>query len=119
MDIEDGRPRQGEGSERVTPDSDHTEREKSLGFPENDLGIERGSLLEVIHPWVTETMGLKVGTIIPVGYDGKWIRYGGFTWTIEKLVEEFRDEYWRIVDVIDFTIPGVEEKFRKEIELRP
>ena len=64
-------------------------------------------------------MGLKVGTIIPVGYDGKWIRYGGFTWTIEKLVEEFRDEYWRIVDVIDFTIPGVEEKFRKEIELRP
>ena len=53
MDIEDGRPRQGEGSERVTPDSDHTEREKSLGFPENDLGIERGSLLEVIHPWLT------------------------------------------------------------------
>ena len=66
--------------------------EKLPKFPENSLGLKRGSFLTVISPEVEKSTGLKVGRHVPIGYDGTLVRSGRLTWSIDQLVGEIRDK---------------------------
>ncbi|MDP3696821.1 MAG: hypothetical protein Q8R55_02190 [Candidatus Taylorbacteria bacterium] len=92
--------------------------EKLPKFPENPLGLKRGSFLTVISPEVEKSTGLKVGRHIPIGYDGEFIRSGGLTWSIDTLVGEISDRGWWEVaeEEIDLSDPNLSLKFAREVE---
>ncbi len=92
--------------------------EKLPKFPENPLGLKRGSFLKVISPEVDKSTGLKVGRHIPIGFDGKHVKSGGLSWSIDQLVDEIRDRKWWEVceEEMDFSDPDLSLKFAREVE---
>lgn len=85
-------------------------------FPENALGLRRGSVLESTSE-VTAQLGIKVGERFPIGFDGEYICVEGFTWSIEQLVKEIKEMgWWKILGHIDLSNPEWSVKFAREIE---
>lgn len=86
-------------------------------FPENSFGLKRGTVLKVIDPFVTECLGLAVLAIIPIGYDGEYIRSGGLTWDLEQIIEEIEEHhFWEIDGYIDLSDKERSLRFAKKIE---
>jgi hypothetical protein len=87
-------------------------------FPDNPLGLKRGSILEAIHPDVNQLM-LAVGQRILIGYDGEHIRCGPFTWSVEQIVDEINKGIWKVIvgeDFIDLSDPEESREFALIIE---
>ena len=87
-------------------------------FPENTLGLKRGSVLTVASSEVDKSTGLKVGRRIPIGFDGKYIRSGGFAWSMDQLIAEIRDKGWWEIDEqeVDLSDPARSYKFAQQVE---
>lgn len=90
---------------------------RDMGFPENSLGLVRGSLLRAIDPNVSQ-LGLTVGDVIPIGYDGEYVRSGSFTWSIEQLVEEVGWGIWEVAGVCDLSTEENDRYFQRLVEHR-
>ncbi len=86
-------------------------------FPENLLGIKRGTILEAIHPVVSQ-LGMKVGDKLVVGFDGAYVRCMGFTWSIDQLVEEIEMGVWKMIGVFDLSDPVKKIFFTRFVERR-
>jgi hypothetical protein len=91
---------------------------RDMSFPANGLGIQRGTLLRAVDPRVSQ-LGLGVGDLIPVGYDGEYVRCGPFTWSIEQLVQEVNDGIWEIAGVCDLSTSEKRVRFERAIERLP
>jgi hypothetical protein len=85
-------------------------------FPKNTLGIERGTYVRCADIEVQKQLGIKVGQSIPVGFDGEYVRFGPFTWSIDQLVGEIEGGYWEINGKVDLSDEKVSRKFAKEVE---
>lgn len=85
-------------------------------FPKNDLGIQRGTLIRCNHIEVEKQLGVKVGEVIPVGYDGEYVRCGPFAWDIEQLCEEINGGYWLITGQADLSNAVHSLKFARKVE---
>jgi hypothetical protein len=85
-------------------------------FPENSLGLRRGSVLESAHQIVQEQLGIRVGDRIVVGWDGTYVRCMWFTWDIEQLVDEINAGYWTIVGHADLSDPETSQLFKEATE---
>lgn len=87
-------------------------------FPENSLGLLRGSMIRCISDEVEAQLGIPVGVAIPIGFDGTYVRCGGFTWDIAQLVHEISEwKVWEIADPIDLSDPTRAARFMREVEL--
>lgn len=85
-------------------------------FPDNILGLRRGSVLEAMDEVVNQ-ITLNVGTKIVIGYDGEYVRFGPFTWSIEQILEEIERGIWRITgSVWDLSDPEELAEFGRMIE---
>lgn len=85
-------------------------------FPENGLGLQRGTILEATDEIVWQ-LGMKIGDRIPIGFDGKSVRCGPFDWSIEQLVEEVECGVWKIVGRVDLSKEAKSLEFARKIEL--
>lgn len=83
-------------------------------FPENNLGLERGTVLVAKQA----VLGLLVGQKIPIGYDDQYICSGGFTWDIDQLVAEINAGIWDIDGSVDLTNQIVQDLFGRLVEGR-
>ena len=94
------------------------DNENSRGdfFPENSLGLRRGSVLRSAHQIVQEQLGIRVGDRIVVGWDGIYVRCMRFTWDIEQLVDEINAGYWTIVGHADLSDPEKSQLFKEIVE---
>jgi hypothetical protein len=89
---------------------------KSLpAFPENPLGLVRGSILAAKHEAVAQ-LGLKVGQEIVIGYDGEFVRCQGADWDIDQLVEEINGGFWEITGKADLSDPQRSMDFARIVE---
>jgi hypothetical protein len=84
-------------------------------FPENKLGLVRGSILQAKDETVSQ-LGLKVGHQIPIGYDGESVRCMGFDWDIDQLVGEIEAGIWEIVGKADLSDPQKSAEFARVVE---
>jgi len=66
---------------------------KAPEFPENELGLQRGTMLEALDP-ICKTIGVDVGQSIPIGWDGEYVRCQGCTWSVEQIVQEISERHW-------------------------
>ncbi len=81
-------------------------------FPENPLGLKRGTVLRVAHPVITDQLGLKMNRLIPIGYDGECVRCGPFTWSIAQICQEITDrKWWEIDGHMDLSDPTTMKEF--------
>jgi hypothetical protein len=85
-------------------------------FPENSLGIKRGTVIRCNHPLVEEQLGIKIGAPILIGFNGEYVICGPFTWSIEQLVDEITSGYWVISGQIDLSDPDKNLVFSRLIE---
>ncbi|MBI2120073.1 MAG: hypothetical protein HYT94_00435 [Parcubacteria group bacterium] len=86
-------------------------------FPENTLNLKRGTVLKVKDPFVTKCLGLKIGQMIPIGYDGEHVCSQGLGWTLEQIIEEIAErQLWEIVESIDLSDKEKSLRFAREIE---
>lgn len=72
-------------------------------FPKNDLGLIRGTILEVTSPEAARQLGLQLGMLIPLGYDGIYVCSGPFTWSIDQLINEISGGHWKVRGTISRT----------------
>ena len=72
-------------------------------FPENSLNLKRGSVLEAVYEDIGEWIdGLKPGDKIIIGFDGEYVSFLSYSWSIEQIVDEINSGYWKITgEVID------------------
>ncbi len=84
-------------------------------FPQNVLGLKRGTVLEAIHPIVRQ-LGLKIGDQIFIGFDGTYVCSGAFDWSIGQLINEIERGIWKICGSIDLSNPLKKELFAIFIE---
>jgi len=85
-------------------------------FPSNPLGIRRGTVIRSNHADVENQLGVKVGEAIPIGFDGKYIRCGPFSWDMEQLIQEIDHGYWVIAGHIDLSNKVVSLHFARDVE---
>lgn len=85
-------------------------------FPANPLNLKRGSVLKVLSPEVTRWLGIEVGALVQIGFDGESVRHGQFTWSIKQLVEEIGWGAWQIYGETDLSDPAVSLEFARRIE---
>jgi hypothetical protein len=97
---------------------DDIKEEKEIPkFPENDMGLVRGSVLEALTDRVPYIA--KKGSKLPIGWDGKYIRCAGATWGLNDLKKEIEAGFWKIADeVIDLSDENVSQFFAKIVEQR-
>lgn len=90
------------------------------GFPENKLGLRRGSVLQANKDNIHGLKGVEKGKKIFVGFDGECVRCGQLKWsTIEHLEEEIKQGLWRITgEVINLTDLRAMDFFAQVIERR-
>lgn len=87
-------------------------------FPENRLNLTRGTVLEATHTAVG-SLGLKPGDRIVIGYDGTYVRFRHFTWSVDQIVSEIEElGYWEVVGTMDLSKPSVERFFAQTFECR-
>ncbi|MEN9341830.1 MAG: hypothetical protein RIQ54_86 [Candidatus Parcubacteria bacterium] len=86
------------------------------GFPDNPLGLRRGSILTSAHVEVAEQLGIPVGQQIAIGWDGTYVCCVQFTWDIDQLVAEIKAGYWIIVGHIDLSDPAISQRFQDTVE---
>jgi len=84
-------------------------------FPENNAGLKRGTILQATHEAVAQ-LGMKVGDKIPIGFDGKYVRCGPFTWGVEQLTSEIANGVWLIAGVVDLSDPDRATSFANMVE---
>ena len=85
-------------------------------FPQNELGLKRGTILTAIDDAVSQ-LGMKRGDKIILGFDGKYIRCQGFTWSIEQITTEIEVyKIWKIDGEVDLSDPARSLKFAQDIE---
>jgi len=85
-------------------------------FPANALGLVRGSILVSTNPR-TRMIGVSVGEEIPIGFDGRSVRCGPCTWSIEQICNEILYGTWTITrKVVDFSDEGRNLRFAQEVE---
>lgn len=85
-------------------------------FPKNSLGLQRGSCIISNHPRIKDELNLDIGMMIPLGYDGTFVRSGIFSWDIADLVDEIEKGYWKIDAVLDLSHPITEKIFSIAVE---
>lgn len=87
-------------------------------FPQNELGLQRGSVLKVKLALKVRWPLLRNVDRIPIGFDGEHVKSCGLGWSIEQLVKEIKEDgFWEICDqVIDLSDPLLSAKFAREIE---
>lgn len=86
-----------------------------FGFPENEMGLTRGTVLRSISE-LTRQLGLPVGGMIILGYDGKYVRCMGAIWSIEQIQEEIQCGIWEIAGKVNLSDEELSRKFASEIE---
>lgn len=84
-------------------------------FPENNVGLRRGTILKAKHEAVSQ-LGMKVGDKIPIGFDGEYIRCGPFTWDVGQLEDEITNNIWSIDGVVDLSDSERSLSFTRKIE---
>lgn len=86
-------------------------------FPSNMFGLQRGSILMAARD--IPQLGMKKGDLLPVGFDGKYVRCLGFTWSIDKLQDEILDGIWEVTkEIIDLSDSERMRSFIQEVEQR-
>lgn len=85
-------------------------------FPDNPLGLVRGSILTAKHEAVSQ-LGLMVGQKIVIGYDGESVRCQGVDWNIDQLVEEIKGGVWEISGKADLSDSRRSMDFARIVEL--
>lgn len=70
----------------------------ALPFPANDKGLTNFTTLRSKHPDVEEQLGIKVGDTIVITWDGRFVRYEEFTWSVLQLCQEIDWGAWEIVE---------------------
>lgn len=85
-------------------------------FPKNDRGLVRGSLLKSKSERTLQ-VGLPVGTTIPIGFDGTYVRCTTLTWSIERISDEILDDVWEVTgEVVDLSNEERSMEFARRIE---
>jgi len=86
-------------------------------FPSNMLNLQRGSLLKAARD--IPQLGIKKGDPLPLGFDGKYVRCMGLTWSIDRIVQEILDGFWEVMESpLDLSDPDKMRDFVKFIEQR-
>ncbi len=90
-----------------------------MDFPENPLGLVRGSIIISTNQITVDQMGVAVGQKLPVGFDGKYVRSGPYSWDISQLCDEIALGVWEIASqTINLGDPGNEALFARAVERR-
>ncbi|MCK5413056.1 MAG: hypothetical protein KAI57_01645 [Candidatus Pacebacteria bacterium] len=93
-----------------------TDRIEIPEFPENDIGLKRGSVL-IALTGRTVYLGIKEGEGIPIGFDGKYIRCINLTWSLEGLKKEIEAGIWDISNEgVDLSDEDISQHFAKHVE---
>jgi len=86
-------------------------------FSKNSLDICRGTILRANQN--ISYLGVKIGDLLPIGFDGQYVRCQGLTWGIEDLVEEIRSGVWTITGRrVNLSNEVVARRFGNTIEQR-
>jgi hypothetical protein len=96
--------------------SPHRKATAIPAFPQNELGLKRGTVLEARSPAITRWLGIDVGSHIQIGYDGDCVRHGEFSWDIDQLVAEITSGAWIIHGETDLSDPEFSIEFARQIE---
>lgn len=67
-------------------------------YPANRHQLVNGSVIRGKNETVQQ-LGLRVGDPIVIGWDGQYVRFGSFTWSVEQLDSEIDCGFWEVVTV--------------------
>lgn len=84
-------------------------------FPFNQSGLKRGTILVSTHV-ATNSIGVKVGKKIIIGFNGQYICCQGASWDIQQLEEEIKQGLWKIDGEVDLSDPMDSLSFARKIE---
>jgi hypothetical protein len=87
-------------------------------FPENSLGLRRGSYIHTRDERIAERFGFPVSQPIPLCYDGKVVRCNTVRWNIDGLLKGISEGVWEISDkdpVPNELIPQMERQMGKQV----
>ena len=86
-------------------------------FPDNHLGLRRGTVLKIIDYDKACNLHLKIGQLVPIGYDGKKVVSGHLKWAIDDLIHEIEILHiWKIYKILDLSDPDSRYHFTVEFE---
>ncbi len=87
-------------------------------FPENMLGLSRGSLITAQEDIRLSSMIIYKGTKIAIGFDGLYVRSSDLIINLDILIYDILLGVWEITGNVDLTDSRSAESFIKYIERR-
>ena len=86
-------------------------------FPVNHLGLRRGSILKAIDYDTACRLGIRIGQLVPIGFNGKKVVSGRIEWDICDLIHEIEvQKVWKIYKILDLSDPDSRHHFTVEFE---
>jgi hypothetical protein len=78
--------------------------QKYVPFPKNRHQLTNGSLIKATDEKITRDLGIKVGSSIPIAWDGEYVRCSQFTWDVEQICQEIDRGWWSFTgESVDFS----------------
>lgn len=86
-------------------------------FPQNMFNLQRGSIIKAVAD--IPQLGMREGDLLPLGFDGRYVRCLGFTWSIDKLQDEILNGIWEVTgEIVDLSDSERMRSFIQEVEQR-